>query len=458
QGLGRDRMQKNLTRQLDALQDCGVNVVLFQVRVEADALYPSLHEPWSRFLTGVQGQAPHPLWDPLEWMVGECHRRGMELHAWINPYRAKTKGTAELAENHPARRYPDRFFQYDGLLIFDPGRPENRDYICTIARDIVNRNDVDGLHIDDYFYPYPAAGQIIPDDATFSRNHNGFIDKNDWRRYNVNLLVRQLHETVHQLKPWVKFGVSPFGIYHNDKGDNIPGSATNGLQNYDDLYADVLYWIDQGWVDYTVPQLYWEIGHKAADYATLARWWGKYASKRPLVIGQDVERTVKATDLERPNINQMPAKFTLQRSLPGVAGSCLWYSAAVARNEGNFATALKKRYHKHPALQPAMPFITETAPKTVRKAKVVPMDEGRFLFWTAPKAEGWADRASKYVVYRFRQGEPIDTDDPAKIFTITDETFCPLPSGDGTARETFVITPLNRIQNEGKAVKKRVRL
>ncbi|RKV70051.1 MAG: hypothetical protein D8B56_08970, partial [Alloprevotella sp.] len=307
-------------------------------------------EPWSRFLTGRQGQ--HPGWDPLAWMVEECHRRGMELHAWINPFRAKTKTTNELAANHPYFQNPDRFFKYDGLMLFAPGLLENQNYICRVAADIVRRYDVDGLHIDDYFYPYPAAGLPIPDEATFRTHSNGINDIGTWRRYNVNNFIKMLYNTIHSTKPWVKFGVSPFGIYHNAKpGDTVPGSETRGLQNYDDLYADVLYWVNEGWVDYVVPQLYWEIGHKSADYETLVRWWSRHCSNRPLIIGQDVERTVNARDINNPTVNQMAAKFELQRNLPNISGSCLWYSAAVVRNVGNYAYELQNNYHLTPALQ-----------------------------------------------------------------------------------------------------------
>ena len=250
QGMTPDAMRQNLTHQLDELRACGINVIIFQVRPECDALYASPYEPWSRFLSGKQGEAPSPYWDPLQWMIEQCHNRGMELHAWINPFRAKTKGTKDLAPLHPYMQHPDRFFNYDGLYILDPGIPQNREYTCRVAADIVRRYDVDGLHIDDYFYPYPAAGQKIPDEETFRRYHNGFPDVEDWRRYNVNVFIQALNDSIHNVKPWVKFGVSPFGIYHNAKsGSSIPGSNTAGLQNYDDLYADILFWVEKGWVD-----------------------------------------------------------------------------------------------------------------------------------------------------------------------------------------------------------------
>ena len=459
QGMGRDAMQANLRHQLDVLQACGVNAVMFQVRGEADALYESPYEPWSRFLTGTQGTAPSPRWDPLAWMVGECHRRGMELHAWINPFRAKTKGTTRLAASHPYVKHPERFFEYDGLYIFDPGMHENRKYICRVAADIVRRYDVDGLHIDDYFYPYPAAGKPIPDEATFRTHNNGMTDRGDWRRYNVNLFIKMMHDSIRAAKPWVKFGVAPFGIYHNERaGSNVPGSRTAGLQNYDDLYADVLYWVQQGWVDYTIPQLYWEIGHRTADYATLVGWWARYAAGRPLFIGQDVERTVKAPDPGNPRINQMPAKLRLQRTTPGVDGSCLWYSAAVVANVGNYAGALQKLYHRTPALQPLMPFIDDKAPRKPRKLKALWMPDGYYLFWTAPKAKTEMDSARLYVVYRFGRKEKVDLERPEHIVAVTPETFLKLPYEDGREKYTYVVTALDRLQNESKGAKEKVKL
>lgn len=456
-GLGTEKMQQTLSYQLDELQKMGANAIVFQVRPECDALYESKIEPWSRFLTGRQGQAPSPYWDPLQWMVDQCHKRGMELHAWINPYRAKTKTTTELAANHVASQHPQWCFAYDNQIILNPGVAENREYICSVVGDILRRYDVDGLHIDDYFYPYPVAGENIPDADLFRNHSNGISDIGDWRRYNVNRFVEQLHDTIVAVKPWVKFGVSPFGIYRNQK-TTPNGSRTNGLQNYDDLYADVLFWIDKGWVDYTVPQIYWEIGHKAADYDRLIRWWARHASKRPLFIGQDVERTVRAADLKNPSVNQMPEKMRLQRTLPGVGGSCLWYSAAVVRDEGNFATALRKEYHKYPALQPAMPFIDNKAPGKPKKLKAVWLPDGYFLFWTAPKAKNEMDKARSYVVYRFGPEEKIDMDDASHIVAVTNKTFLQLPYEAGREKNTYVVTALDRLQNESKAVRKKVRL
>ena len=457
QGMGTQKMQQTLTYQLDELQKDGVNVIIFQVRPECDALYESSLEPWSRFLTGQQGKAPSPYWDPLQWMIDQCHARGMELHAWINPYRARTKTTTVLAPNHIKMRKPQNCFEYDGLTILNPGLPENRDYICEVVRDIVTRYDVDGIHMDDYFYPYPAAGQTIPDDAQYRQYSNGIKDRGDWRRYNVDLFIEQFYKTVHDTKPWVKVGISPFGIYRNKKSSAI-GSNTNGLQNYDDLYADILLWVNNGWLDYCVPQIYWEIGNKAADYDTLIRWWSQYASKRPLVIGEDVERTVKYADPQNPASHQQAAKMRLHQQLPGVKGSVLWYAKAAVDNVGNYGTMLRDYYWRYPALQPAMPFIDGKAPKKVKGLKPVWTSDGYLLFWTAPKGKGWRDEAVKYVVYRFGAREKVNTADPSKIVAITTQTFLKLPYDFGKTKYTYVVTALDRLQNESKGVKKKVKL
>ena len=457
QGMSPQVMQRTLTTQLDKLQQAGINAVIFQVRPEADALYVSDLEPWSRFLTGVQGKAPSPLWDPLQFMIDECHKRGMELHAWINPYRAKTKGTTQLAANHPYNRHPERFFKYDGLILFDPGYPENIRYICEVVEDIVKRYDVDGLHIDDYFYPYPVAGLPIPDDVSFAEYGRGYSDRNDWRRDNVSRLVKALCETIHQCKPWVKFGVSPFGIYRNKKSASN-GSNTNGLQNYDDLYADVLYWVDKGWIDYNVPQIYWEIGNAAADYSTLVRWWAIHAQKRPLFIGQDVLRTVKYADPKNPSVHQQARKMEEQRTYTTVHGSCQWYAATVMDNPGNYWTMLQNNYHRYPALQPLFPFLDSKAPSKVRKLKPVWTADGYILFWTAPKASREMDKAVQYVVYRFDKGEKVNIGDASKIVTITRDTYYKLPYEDGKTKYTYVVTALDRLQNESAVVKKKVKL
>ena len=300
------------------------------------------------------------------------------------------------------------------------------------------------------------AGVEIPDEADFRAAPNGMKDRGDWRRYNVNLFIQQVYETIHATKPWVKFGVSPFGIYRNQKS-HPNGSRTNGLQNYDQLYADVLLWDANGWMDYCVPQLYWEIGNKAADYDELIHWWNRHITRTALYIGEDVERTVKYADLNNKNRHQLAAKMSLHAELPRVQGTVLWYAKAAVDNVGNYGTLLRNNYWRTPALQPVMSHIDKKAPKAPRKLKLIRMDDGQqVLFWTAPKGRGWQDEAAQYVVYRFENGEKIDIDNPSKIVKLTTDCHYELPAQPG--KFTYVVTALDRMHNESKPVKKKVKL
>lgn len=453
-GKSPQQLREMLSSQLDVLQGAGINAILFQVRAEGDALYKSSYEPWSRYLTGAQGTAPSDGWDPLAWMVEQCHSRQMECHAWINPYRAKTKGTTALASNHAAVRHPERVFSYDDLLIFNPAIKENRTYTCMVVEDILTHYDVDGIHIDDYFYPYPVPGVPLPDQAYYERDPRGFSNIEVWRRDNVNMLIRDLHYLVRSVKPWAKFGVSPFGIYRNssDGTNRREGSATKGTQNYDDLYADILYWTKQGWVDYNIPQVYWNFGTKAADYGVLLNWWNKYCGERPLYIGQDVERTVKEADPNNPQSHQMIAKYDLQRKLNNIQGSCQWYAAAVVNNPGNYRTVLEKKYHSTPALQPLMTFIDKKAPGKPRSLSVSHYaGNGNVISWKAPKAKTEMDKAIQYVVYRFKKGEKVDLNSSSHIVEITRNTSHKVDKFSKGA--TFVVTALDHLHNESKPAK-----
>ena len=456
-GMPTEKLKQNLIGQLNSLQKAGINAIIFQVRPEADALYASRLEPWSRFLTGVQGKAPEPYWDPMQFMIDECHKRGMEFHAWINPYRTKTTLKSELAPNHVYNIHPEWFVTYGDQLYFDPALPESRRHICMVVSDIVSRYDVDAIHMDDYFYPYPIKGKDFPDDASFARFAGGFSNKGAWGRSNVNVLIKKLHETIREIKPWVKFGVSPFGIYRNESSDPL-GSKTKGLQNYDDLYADVLLWAREGWIDYNIPQIYWHIGHPVADYETLVKWWARNTENRPLFIGQSVMNTVQNADPKNPSINQLPRKMALQRAYQTIGGSCQWPASAVVENAGKYRDALIAEYHKYPALPPVFDFMDNEAPAKVRKMKPVWTEDGYILFWTAPKYKEEMNRAVQYVVYRFNDKEKVNIDDPSHIVAITRDNFYKLPYEDGKTKYRYVVTALDRLHNESKSVGKKIKL
>ena len=438
-----EQIRNMLSKQLDVLQKAGINAILFQVRPEGDALYYSSYEPWSRFLTGRQGMPPEDGWDPLAWMVKECH-------AWINPYRMKTKGTKEMAITHTAILHKEWIIRYGDQFILNPALKESRNYTCLVVEDIINKYDVDGIHMDDYFYPYPEPGIKFDDEIFFKNDPRGFNNIADWRRDNVNLLVKDIHDLIRSKAPWIKFGISPFGIYRNDpNGHNSPyGSATNGLQNYNDLYADIVKWQSEGWVDYLIPQIYWNIGTKVADYQVLAHWWNDYCNNRPVYIGQDVERTIKGIDPNDSTKNQMYAKYTIQRSLNNIQGSCQWYAAMVEENPAGYRTTLERVYHRYPALQPKMTFIKDKAPKRPGRIRVKIQGNITVLSWKADRTKREVNRAVAYAIYDFPPGQIMDFEDPKYIKIITRNNSVAF-KGD-IFNHTIAVTALDHFHNESK--------
>lgn len=435
--------QDYLRDQLDKLQAAGCNAVLFQVRPSADAFYPSSLEPWSRFLTGTAGKAPSPYWDPLQFMIEESHARGMELHAWLNPYRVTTSKNEQLPENHIYHKNPERFLKYaDGKIYFDPGLPENRAFIENVVKDLVTRYDLDAIHMDDYFYPYPVTGSEFPDDASFAKYGKG-MDRGDWRRHNVDLLIKGLHQVITENKPWVRLGISPFGIWRN-KSSDPRGSDTKGLQNYDALYADVLLWTEKGWVDYMLPQLYWELEKKVASSEKLAYWWNDNANGRHMYIGQDVKKTMDMPDLPPSTApTQLDHKIRLTRELPNIQGNCWWPGYMVTANYKGVADSLAANRQSTVALVPSYPWIDSVAPEEVTDLRL----DGAQLAWKAPATSDPLQEARAYVVYRFEKGETVDLNRPEAILQVTYTPSFTLPK-DATKDATYVVTVLDRANNE----------
>ena len=443
-------MQADFIRKLDRLQALGFNAVIFQIRPEADAWYPSDLEPWSRFCTGEQGKSPEPFFDPLAFLIRECHKRNLEFHAWLNPFRASTSGNTVLAKQHIYHQHPEWFVTYNNQLLFDPGLPPCRDFICQVVQDIVLRYDVDAIHMDDYFYPYPVTGQPFPDDKSFQKYGlpQGYTpaQRDDWRRENVNQLIRQLKRTLLATKPWVRLGISPFGIYRNQKATpDGSGSKTNGLQNYADLYADVALWVKKRWIDYNIPQIYWEIGHPAADYLTLAHWWDQNAHDIHLYIGQDVARTMKADQLTR--------KLRCERSLKHVQGHCFWPANEIFWNNKGIADSLAQHYHRYPALLPAYSHLYPHRPRKICNLQY----HARELTWMVKDSAGALGSAHYFVIYRFAAGEKIDLNDPSKIVGITRQSKFSLPPQQKGEKYRFIVTSVDRFHNESKGKKIKVK-
>ncbi|MGC9151322.1 MAG: glycoside hydrolase family 10 protein [Microbacter sp.] len=442
------QIQNEWSAMLDTFQRAGMNAVIFQVRPEADAFYESKIEPWSRFLTGEQGKAPNPLWDPLAFMIKACHDRNMQLHAWLNPYRVTINDHEELSKMN--KKHHKLFIKYGKQLFFDPGNPESWKIVTKVVADIVSRYDVDGIHFDDYFYPYPIKGEEFNDHTSFKKwgEKMGF-KKNElamWRRNNVDELIKEVSETVHRIKPWVVFGVSPFGIYRNAyETPDGSGSNTHGLSNYTDLNANVLLWEKYHWIDYVAPQLYWPIGHSSADYATLIKWWSNNTFGTNLYIGQSI-LTFKAKDLKDTTKTQFAEKMRLERETPNVKGNIWWSGYQLAQNPFGAVDSLADHYQKYPAFIPLYPNLNAQAPDPVLNLRMTVDHCQLQLKWDPAPFTNEFNKSAYFCIYRFKINEPINLNDGTHIVAIQHETQFTIQNANKKA--TFVITALNRLYNE----------
>ena len=347
-----DSQRAEFIRQLDMHKANGMNAVIVQIRPSADAFYPSQYEPWSQWLTGVQGKPPSPFYDPLEFMITETHKRGMEFHAWCNPYRADFKiGESSIAPNHVTKTHPEWFLTYGDKKYFDPASKQVQNFVVKVIADIVHRYDVDAIHMDDYFYPYRITGKEFPDEAAYQRS-GSTLSKDDWRRSNVDSIIKRLSVQIKKEKPWVQFGISPFSVWRNNDKDPRGSDSKAGQTNYDDLYADILLWLKEKWIDYVAPQLYLEIGHDKIDYAKMIEWWSKNSYGRNLYIGLGIYRSGSNNAWRNPN--ELPNQIKLLRKYPNVQGSIYFSSKSFNNNPNGWCDSLRNNYYKEPALLPVM--------------------------------------------------------------------------------------------------------
>jgi uncharacterized lipoprotein YddW (UPF0748 family) len=346
--------------QLDMHKKNGMNAVIVQIRPAADAFYPSSLEPWSEWLTGKQGQQPQPYYDPLQFMIDETHKRGMEFHAWCNPYRAVFKiNQSSISPNHITRLHPGWFLNYGETKYFDPGNKEVQAYVTMVIRDIVSRYDVDAVHFDDYFYPYRIPGKEFPDDAGYRKYGNG-MSKEEWRRSNVDSIIVSLSRAIKQEKKSCRFGISPFGVWRNKDKDPEGSDSHAGQTNYDDLYADILLWLKSGWIDYVAPQLYWEFEQRNAPYAPLLEWWNQHAYGRHCYIGLGIYKA--GTNPYWRDKTQLPRQIAALREESNVSGMIFFSSTSFSRNPNGWNDSLRENYFRRPALVPPMDWIDSMKP------------------------------------------------------------------------------------------------
>ena len=455
-GLSTDEQKKEVIAILDMHAKNRMNAIIFQVRPASDAFYPSELEPWTRYLSGTPGKAPDPFYDPLAFWIEECHKRNMEFHAWLNPFRVSQNATEPLAANHIAFQHPEWIVNYGGKLYFDPGLPQTREFVVKVVTDIVSRYDVDAIHFDDYFYPYPLK-EDFPDENTFAQNSRGFRadQKADWRRNNVDVMIWRLSEAIKKTKPWVKFGISPFGVWRN-KADDPEGSETSaGTTNYDHLYADILKWQKNGWIDYSLPQLYWQIGHPSVDFLTLSKWWAAHAYNRAMYIGHAVYKLEANSSIpEWRDPEQLVRQIQIIRQIPRLGGSAFYSSAHFKRDLFGFEKSLQEDVYRYPALVPTMPWIDDKAPALPERFR----KRGNKLKWKEAKVGNEMDKTVSYVVYLNVEGQKFDSGNPENIFTITrGQSIVFKPNSRKLRRKYEIrISALDRLQNESGITKPKV--
>ncbi len=437
---------------LNMHQLLNMNTIILQVRPTSDAFYPSQLEPWSRYLTGTPGKAPEPFYDPLQFWIEECHKRGMELHAWLNPFRVALNANEPLAGNHIVFQHPEWVLEYGGKLYFDPGMPQTREFITKVVKDIVSRYDVDAIHFDDYFYPYPTADEF-PDSASFKLYNRGFFpeNKDDWRRENVDILIEMLNDTIKAVKPWVKFGISPFGVWRN-LADDPRGSETKaGTTNYDQLYADVIKWQEKGWIDYLLPQLYWQIGHPTVDFGHLANWWKDHSYGRAMYIGQaaykiDQNSTVKEWTLP----DEMPKQIKLLRTIPEIGGSGFYSSVHFLRYLLGMQDSLRNDFYLKQAVVPPMSWIDSIPPEPVVKIK----KRCRKIKWKTVKTTNEMDSPNKFIIYKTEKSKSFESKDAAQIYRIVKDEEIKLKKINPKKKKYEIrVSVLDRLNNESEVSK-----
>ncbi len=438
------RQIKELKNIFSKLSDAGINTAFFQVRTECDALYDSPYEPWSYWLTGEQGKAPNPFYDPLKVAVAEAHSRGIEIQAWLNPLRVMKKDDDfKVANNNIMKTHPGWILEFGRYKMLNPGIPDVRHYIAKIVGDIVRRYNVDGIHFDDYFYPYTPKIKK-QDYKTFLKYNNGIKDIGDWRRNNINEMIAEVHDTIDAVSGRLKFGISPFGIIENKY------AGTKGFEAYNVLYCDPLTWIKEKSIDYLVPQLYWELGHSGADYRDLLLWWASISNGVQLYIGNYSTRM--AAPGYKGDPRELEKQLKMNRQIIRVDGTVYFSAKSIVNNYSGFSDSLKA-YFKYPSLIPAM----------LKKDSVKPLPPENFtsentngsilLKWNKPKTATDGDTAFLFVIYRFREFENIELNDPTHILKIVPGNIFSTADNDvqtGTGRFIYAVTSVDNSGNESK--------
>jgi uncharacterized lipoprotein YddW (UPF0748 family) len=440
-GLSDQEMKIEMTTLLDNLRSYNLNTVIFQIRPTADAYYKSTKEPASHWITGTQGVSPG--FDPLQLMIDEAGKRGMNVHVWLNPYRVQKDTVKEvLSKTHLYFKKPELFLTYGKTRYFNPGYKETRDFVSSVVGEIVRKYDIQAIHMDDYFYPYKITGQEFPDQTAFTKEPRQFKDKEEWRRDNVDLIIKQIRDTIIANKPAVEFGISPFGVWRNKSKDSDGSNTVAGVTNYDDLYANILKWQKENWIDYVTPQLYWHIGFERADFEVLAKWWAAHKYGANVYIGHgDYKISKTSKDKEWRSSEQIVKQIEMIRSLPLLDGSMHFTASTLQKMGDTLRKPILQKQYKYLALAPEAnrtTRITPQPPKNVSIAKDL-------LSWQA------ATNNHKFVIYRFPKGGITDFSNSENIYAVTTATKLEVPRSN-LEQYTYAITALSATQTESSPV------
>ncbi|MEO0042167.1 MAG: hypothetical protein RL329_1615, partial [Bacteroidota bacterium] len=401
-------LQSEWMRLLDSYKALNINAVFVQIRPSGDALYKSDIVPWSKYLTGTQGTPPSDYFDPLEFMVRTAHEKNIEFHAWMNPYRAAmdNESPSSMHSLHMMKQHPEWFVKYNKRHLFNPGLPEVRAHINDVVTEIVQKYDIDAIHFDDYFYPYKNGNEQFIDGSAYSRHNPGGLSLEDWRRDNVDQLISMLSSTIKRIKPRVQFGISPFGVWRNSYKDPSGSNTYAGVTCYDDLYADVRKWLQMGWIDYVVPQVYWTLGFSTAEHAAITQWWAANSYGKAVYIGLAAYRVGTKTAKE-PNWtdpNQIAQQIDFDRSINGIKGFVFFSSKNLIQNPLGFATALRANQFAEYAAPPSL--FRDTSALACDKAEVrtLTAENGKVLVRWKPTNKS-REYYFQYLVYRFDKGK-----------------------------------------------------
>ena len=427
-GLSQEQIKREARNILDRVKRMGMNTVFLQVRPSADAIYRSDIEPMTSYIVGETDKLSHDF-DALTYWIDEAHSRGLELHAWINPFRVTPKADFPCGQNHLSKTHPEWTITYAGRQYLNPGLPEARAYVARVVDDITTRYDIDGIHFDDYFYPYPVRGEVFDDNATYEQYRNAGESVDDWRRRNVNAVINYVSTLIKNRKPWVAFGISPFGVWRNKRDDERGSQTAAGITDYDILYADVVEWINRGWVDYVVPQIYWESGNKAADFDELTAWWAALACDATQVYVGHAIFKINAGNKAWENPSEMPQQIEKVRNDGRLSGSVFFSYRQFNRDIFGLEDAMRNNIYRSRSLSPLV-MSRSDGNITITNIRV----RDNKIVW---ETRGASDQVRFYAIYRYRKGDDFDASRNTYLVDIVGDAEMPIPIPPTSDREKY---------------------